>query len=163
MSRRGILAGMAAGVVLLMASSLQDTTPRLIWNASASVPTGLYWIAPGPVRRGDLVLIRLPPAIADLADQRGYLPRSAYLLKFVISVTGDRVCRFGDRLLVNGALRARAFARDRQHRHMPVWHGCHRLASGQVFVLAEEPDSFDSRYFGPLSHRHIIGRGVRIW
>ncbi len=163
MSRGSILAGMATGVVMLMASAPQDTTPWLVWNASASVPTGLYWIAPGPVRRGDLVLIRLPPAIADLADQRGYLPRSAYLLKFVISVTGDRVCRFSDRVLVNGALRARAFARDRHHRHLPLWHGCYRLASSQIFVLAEDPDSFDGRYFGPLSHRHIIGRGVRIW
>ncbi len=163
MSRGNILAGMAAGAVLLMTSSLQDTTPSLIWNASASVPTGLYWIAPGPVHRGDLVLIRLPPRIADLADRRGYLPKSAYLLKFVISVTGDRVCRFGDRVLVNGAVRARAFSRDRRHRQMPVWHGCYRLASGQVFVLAEDPDSFDGRYFGPLSHPHIIGRGVRIW
>jgi conjugative transfer signal peptidase TraF len=163
MSRGSILAGMAAGIVLLMAPVPQDTTARIVWNASASVPTGLYWIAPGPVRRGELVLIRLPPPIADLADQRGYLPRSAYLLKFVTGVTGDRVCRFGDRVLVNGAFRARAFARDIQHRHLPLWHGCYRLAASQVFVLAEDPDSFDSRYFGPLSHRHIIGRGVRVW
>ncbi len=163
MNRGGILAGMAAGGVLLIVSSLQDTTPRLVWNASASVPPGLYRIRSGPVHRGDAVLIRLPPRIADLADRRGYLPKSAYLIKFVIGIAGDRVCRFGDRVLVNGAFRARAFARDRQHRHLPLWHGCYRLASSQVFVLAEDPDSFDGRYFGPLSHRHIIGRGVRIW
>ncbi len=162
MSRTDILAGMATGVLLLMASSLQDTTPRLVWNASASVPPGLYWIAPGPVRRGDVVLIRLPPRIADIADRRGYLSKSAYLIKFIIGVTGDRVCRFEGRVFVNGAVRARAFSRDRRHRHMPVWHGCYRLASSQVFVLAEDPDSFDSRYFGPLSHQHVIGRGVRI-
>jgi conjugative transfer signal peptidase TraF len=163
MSRTDILAGMAAGVLLLMASSLQGTTTRLVWNASASVPPGLYRIEPGPVRHGDLALIRLPPRIADLADRRGYLPKSAYLIKFVIAVAGDRVCRFGARVFVNGAFRARPFTRDRQHRHMPAWHGCYRLASGQVFVLTNDPDSFDSRYFGPLSHQHIIGRGVRIW
>ncbi|MBX9587822.1 MAG: S26 family signal peptidase [Hyphomonadaceae bacterium] len=89
--------------------------------------------------------------------------KSAYLIKFIIGVTGDRVCRFGGRVFVNGAVRARAFSRDRRHRHMPVWQGCYRLASGQVFVLAEDPDSFDSRYFGPLSDHHIIGRGVRVW
>jgi conjugative transfer signal peptidase TraF len=163
MSRGSILAAMAAGVVLLMAPSLQGTTPSLIWNASASVPPGLYRIRSGPVHRGDVVLIRLPPRIADLAERRGYLPKSAYLIKFIIGVTGDRVCRFGGRVFVKGAFRARAFSRDRRHRHMPVWHGCYRLASGQVFVLAEDPDSFDSRYFGPLSHHHIIGRGARIW
>lgn len=163
MSRGGILVGMATGIVLLIASSLQDTTPSLIWNASASVPPGLYRIRSGPVQLGDVVLIRLPPRIADLADRRGYLPKSAYLIKFIIGVTGDRVCRFGGRVFVNGAVRARAFSRDRRHRRMPVWHGCYRLASGQVFVLAEDPDSFDGRYFGPLGDHHIIGRGVRIW
>ncbi len=163
MSRTVILAGTAAGVLLLMASSLQDTTPRLVWNASSSVPPGLYRIRSGPVHRGDVVLIRLPPRIADLADRRGYLPKSAYLIKFVIGIAGDRVCRFGDRVLVNGALRARTFSRDRQHRHMPVWHGCHRLASGQVLALTNDPDSFDGRYFGPLGHQHIVGRGIRVW
>lgn len=163
MSRRGILNGMAGAVVVLLASSLQDTKPRLVWNASASVPPGLYWIESDSGRRGDLVLIRLPRRIADLADRRGYLPKSAYLIKFITGVTGDRVCRSGDRVFVNGVCRARALSRDKQHRPLPVWHGCYRLARGQVFVLTSEPDSFDSRYFGALSHQHIVGRGVRIW
>src|SRR5581483_9871831 len=125
-------------------------------------PPGLYRIELGPVWRGDLALIRLPSHIAELADRRRYLPKSAYLIKFVIAVV-DRVCRFGDRVFVNGAFRTRALSHDRQHRHMPAWHGCHRLASDQVFVLTSDPDSFDSRYFGPLAHQHIVGRGIRIW
>ena len=58
MSRSRILAAMAAGA-LFTAAPLHGKTPWLVWNASPSVPLGLYRIDPGPVRRGDLVLIRL--------------------------------------------------------------------------------------------------------
>jgi type IV secretory pathway protease TraF len=110
-----------------------------------------------------VVLIRLPPRIADLADRRGYLPKSAYLIKFIMGVTGDRVCRFGGRVFVNGAVRARAFSRDRRHRRMPVWHGCRRLTPSELFVLSANPQSFDSRYFGPVSIRSVVGRAILLW
>jgi conjugative transfer signal peptidase TraF len=138
----------------------RPTAPVLVWNASASVPLGLYRIQSGPVRRGDLVLIRLPRDIADLADRRGYLPKSAYLIKYVVAVASDRVCRLGDRILVNGVFAARALRRDRSGRRMPVWHGCRMLALDEVFLLARDLQSFDSRYFGPLPVSAIVGRAV---
>jgi conjugative transfer signal peptidase TraF len=162
MTRRRILTVMAAGILLMLLSA-QRRAPRLVWNASASVPVGLYRIEPGPVRRGDVVLIRLPPDIAELAHQRGYLPKSAYLIKFVFAVAGDQVCRLGAYLLVRGVLVARASPRDRVGRRMPVWHGCRRLASGDLFVLANCQQSFDGRYFGALSVRAVIGRAVLLW
>jgi conjugative transfer signal peptidase TraF len=149
--------------VLLMVLSLQGMAPRLVWNASGSVPLGLYRIERAPVRRGDLVLIRLPPDIAALAHRRGYLPKSAYLIKFVLAVAGDQVCRLGANVLVRGVLAAHALPRDRLGRRMPVWHGCRRLASSELFVLAANPQSFDSRYFGLVSVRAVIGRAVLLW
>ena len=162
MSRRRILTVMAAGVLLTLLTT-QPTAPTLVWNASASVPLGLYRIRHGPPRRGDLVLIRLPADIADLAHRRGYLPKSAYLIKFVVAVAGDQVCRIGDRILVSGVLVARAMSRDRWRRGMPAWHGCRRLASGEIFVLARHPQSFDSRYFGPVPVSATVGRAVLLW
>jgi conjugative transfer signal peptidase TraF len=153
---------MAVGAVLLVAS-LPAKTPRLVWNASPSVPPGLYRFELSPVRRGDLVLIRLRPHVAELAHQRGYLPKSAYLIKFVVAVAGDRVCRLGDRLLVRGVFAARALPRDRLGRRMPVWHGCRRLAPGDLFILADNTQSFDSRYFGVVSVRAVVGRAVLLW
>ena len=162
MSRRRILTVVAGGVLLTLLTT-QPTAPALVWNASTSVPLGLYRIDPGPVRRGDLALIRLPPDIADLAHRRGYLPKAAYLIKFVLAVAGDQVCRLGDRILVRGVLVARALHRDRSGRRMLVWHGCRRLTSGEIFVLARHPQSFDSRYFGPVSVSAIVGRAVLLW
>jgi type IV secretory pathway protease TraF len=129
MTRKRILAVTAAGVTM-MALSLREPIPRLVWNASPSVPLGFYHIAPSSVRRGELVLARLPPKVADFTDRRGYLQRTAFLLKTVVASAGDRVCRFGAWIVVHGAFAARALPRDKRGRRLPVWRGCLRLASG---------------------------------
>jgi type IV secretory pathway protease TraF len=46
---------------------------------------------------------------------------------------------------------------------MPFWQGCRVLQTGEVFVLADHPGSFDSRYFGPLDTASIAGRAVLLW
>ncbi|MBX9588017.1 MAG: S26 family signal peptidase [Hyphomonadaceae bacterium] len=154
---------MAISVALLLAPAVTRPAPLLTWNASPSVPTGLYRIAPASPRAGDVALARLPSNVAALAARRGYLPRSAYLLKPVIAIPGDQVCRHGVRLRINGRLAALARPADRLGRPLPVWHGCRTLVAGEVFLLADDPDGFDSRYFGPLDHQHIIGRAFLIW
>ena len=162
MSRSRILAAIAAGA-LFTAVPLHGKTPWIVWNASPSVPLGLYRIDLGPVRRFDLVLIRLPPDVAELADRRNYLPKSTYLIKFVSAVAGDQVCRLGDRIFVRGALVVRALARDSLGRPMPSRQGCGQLASGDLFLLADNQQSFDSRYFGVVSARDVLGRAVLLW
>jgi conjugative transfer signal peptidase TraF len=146
---------------ILMADS--SRAPRFVWNASASTPTGLYWMAPARARRGDLVGLRLPASIAAFAAGRGYLPDIALLLKPIAGREGDRVCRWGARLFVNGVIRARASARDGADRSLPTWHGCVRLTIDHVIVLGASRDSFDSRYFGPIPTSAILGRAIPVW
>jgi len=153
---------MAAGALLTVAP-LQRKTPWIVWNASPSAPLGLYRIDLGPVRRFDLVLIRLPSDVAELVARRNYLPKSTYLIKFVSAVAGDQVCRLGDRIFVRGVLAARALTRDSLGRPMPRWHGCRQLASGDLFLLADNQQSFDSRYFGVVSARDVVGRALLLW
>ena len=105
----------------------------------------------------------LPGAAAELAHVRGYLPRSALVLKPVAAIAGDRVCRSSNRILINGKLRAVAADRDRAGRPLSVWRGCRTLRPGDVFVLSPKPDSFDSRYFGVLTRGRTVGRAVLLW
>lgn len=156
------LLGMSAGIALVMAAFLPKH-PLLIWNASPSVPIGLYRIAHGFPRIDDLVLAQLTGPMARLADRRGYLPRSAHLLKPVAAVAGDRVCRFGTHVFVRGRLAALARAKDNIGRHMPAWHSCRTIQSGELFLLAEDAASFDSRYFGPVRPEYLAGRAVLLW
>src|SRR5260370_20172849 len=46
-------------------------------NLTGSLPLGLYRTVPGPLVRGSLVLVCLPPRLAALARIRRYLPPGA--------------------------------------------------------------------------------------
>ena len=157
------LAGIAVALALLVAPSIRQQHPLFIWNASPSVAVGLYRVGETTHRVGDLVVLQLPPRIAALAARRGYLPRSAYLLKPIVATDGDRVCRFGARVFIRRRFVTFAHPADSAGRAMPSWHGCRTLKTGLIFVLADHPASFDSRYFGPLDANSIVGRAVLLW
>src|SRR5262245_27763091 len=158
------LLAMTLAVALIVAPVVaQQPGLLVIWNASSSVPVGLYLITQGSPRVGHLVVVRLPPAIAAFAARRRYLPASAYLLKPVAAVAGDLVCRFGDQVFVRRVLAGIAETADRDGNAMPAWQGCRTLQREEVFVLADHPASFDSRYFGPIDTASIAGRAILLW
>ena len=135
------------------------TTPAWVWNTTASAPTGLYWLSPArTVRVGDLVAVRPPDAQAAWMARRGYLPSGAVLVKRVVALAPSRVCRFGPRVTVDGALRALAEDADRRGRPLPRWAGCRRLAGSDLFLLNAAPRSLDGRYLGPLPRAAVVGR-----
>jgi conjugative transfer signal peptidase TraF len=139
------------------------TRPLLILNTSPSVAIGIYWLDPRRPLAGDLAAITLPEPVLTLADARGYLPAGALLIKRLATHTGDVVCRFASTVTINGQLVAVAQTTDRSRRAMPRWSGCSRVAAGQMFVLSDVPSSFDSRYFGKIARRQVLGTALPIW
>lgn len=139
--------------------------PRFIWNASASVPEGLYRVRPASVvRRGDLVALRPSAALSRYMAQRHYLPLGLPLLKHVVAVPGDRLCRSSARITVNGTAMGDALAHDRRGRPLPRWQGCSVLSAGQIFVMnSGVRASFDGRYFGPIDRARVLGRASPWW
>jgi conjugative transfer signal peptidase TraF len=137
--------------------------PRLLWNTSPSVPVGFYWIVSAAPTTGEFAVIRLPDALRALAAARGYLGETAYLIKPVAAGTADLVCRHAATLSINGQAVAQARTADARGRPLPRWTGCITLAAGQVLVLSSAPDSFDSRYFGPVDSRHVLGAARPVW
>ena len=137
---------------------------RLIWNASASAPIGLYWRTAGRPARGDLVLAWAPLWARFIADDRHYLPISVPVVKRIAAGAGDIVCASGSDIVINGNLVANRLETDTADRPLPRWEGCDVLAPGQFFLLmANVPDSFDGRYFGVTERQDIIGRLVPLW
>jgi conjugative transfer signal peptidase TraF len=133
--------------------------PKFIWNASASVPVGLYVLHPvGKLQVGDLVAVMPPKPLAVFLDQRRYLPIGVPMLKHVAALPGQKVCRLGRKVTVDGKAISDALDRDRFSRPLPVWHGCRVIAAGDVFLLNARWDSLDGRYFGPLPIAAIMGR-----
>jgi conjugative transfer signal peptidase TraF len=163
--RRGAVFAGAAALAALALPALLKPAPRLVWNASASVPIGLYWVSPQqPVRRGDLVLATLPGIARRLAAGRGYLPSNVPAAKRVAALADDRVCVIGADVWIDGRVVAHALSTDRLGRPLPHWTGCRTLAANEVFLVVEDVlDSFDGRYFGPIGTDHVIGRLVPLW
>jgi conjugative transfer signal peptidase TraF len=124
----------------------------LLINPSPSEPPGVYVRATdAPVRVGELIAFLAPPAAFPYADRRmAYLHRTP-ILKAVAATAGDEVCTLGGELRINGLRRAPIVLRDRRGDALPRWAGCRRLLLGEVFVFSNRvPNSFDSRYFGPV-------------
>lgn len=161
-----------AGVILLTAMATLGVarpglapTPRLIWNVSASVPVGLYAIAASDhYAVGDLVAARVEEPLAGILAERGYLGRGVPLIKRVLALPGQTVCRRGPIITVDGIDVGSALPRDRAGRELPVWRGCRRIAADQLFLMNwQVADSFDGRYFGPVPLAHLHGRATPLW
>lgn len=161
-----------AGLILLTALATLGVVrpglapaPRLIWNASASVPIGLYAISAGDhYAVGNLVAVRVQEPLAGILAERGYLGRSVPLMKRVLALPGQTVCRTGLIIAVDGTDVGSALPRDRGGRELPVWRGCRRIAGDQLFLMNwQVGDSFDGRYFGPVPRAQLLGRATPLW
>ena len=139
--------------------------PRLLWNASASVPIGLYFVNPaGTLHVGDLVLVKPPEALAMFLAERDYLGRGLPLLKHLLALPGQTVCRTGRLITVDGRTLGRALDLDHAGRSLPSWAGCRIVPDDEVFFMNWQSEySFDGRYFGPLPASTIVGRADPLW
>jgi conjugative transfer signal peptidase TraF len=160
--KRALLFGMTIPIIALGLASVTSLPTKLIYNASASAPFGFYWIDHEAISRGDYVYVRVPERVRNLIIQRGYLPPDVPLVKRVVGLDGDRICRRNDVVSVNETAVAIAKNRDGRGRKMPIWQGCHILTEHTIFLLQDHPQSFDGRYFGPVDRRLIIGRATRL-
>ena len=158
-----VMMHVAAGMIAV--SARPQPAPKLVWNASASVPVGLYRVQSArKLEVSNLVVVQPPKPLADFLAVGDYLPRGVPLLKRVAGVSGQRVCRIDFTVTVDGAPLGDARANDRRGRLLPVWQGCFILADDQVFLLNfASPDSFDGRYFGAIPKTSVVGRASPIW
>jgi type IV secretory pathway protease TraF len=105
-----------------------------------------------------------PEDLATRLAEGGYLPRGVPLIKRVLALPGQHVCRRELTIIVDGIEMGAAHERDRRGRLLPAWQGCRTIHQAEVFLMNwDEPASIDSRYFGPLPLSVIVGRAVPLW
>lgn len=176
--RAAVLAGMTVGLAAIFSPGLLRAVvpvtapgdpagafvPRLVYNASDSVPRGFYVIRAQPPRVGDIILTRLPGDAARQAAERGYLPAGVPLIKPIAAGYGDHVCVRNGIVRINGRVVTLTLRHDRQGRPMSAWPGCRLLTEHEWFLLGTmRAASFDSRYFGPVTHAITYGVAVPLW
>lgn len=158
-----VLMVISAAVVMLTIGA--KPLPRVVWNASESVPIGLYSVEPvGQLAVTNLVVAAPPQPLASFLAERGYLPLGVPLIKRILALPGQSICRHEHAIGVDGIEMGTALAHDRRGRPLPVWRGCRMIAQGEVFLMNwDEPASLDGRYFGPVPLSAIIGRAEPLW
>jgi conjugative transfer signal peptidase TraF len=137
-------------------------------NTSPSLPRGLYLLEAvhGVPYRGEIVLVCPPPAAAAVALERRYLDRGSCpggtkpLGKLVLACAGDRVELSAAGIVLNrcalgAASSSTTDTRGRRLARYPA--GAYSVGAQELWLFSPHRRSFDSRYFGPVSTRSVIG------
>jgi conjugative transfer signal peptidase TraF len=157
---------LTAGAAALVLSTIAGKpAKRYVWNVSGSVPVGLYRLLPtGDLFVTQLVAVQPPEPLATYLADQTYLPRGVPMLKRVLALPGQTVCRDGLAITVDTIAAGEARDRDSRGRPLPLWQGCQIIAAGEVFLMNwQSADSLDGRYFGVLPTSAIIGRAKPLW
>ena len=162
---RSVTILMTFGAVALVMSTRGEATPVYIWNASTSVPIGLYQLRPaGRLAVTELVAVRPPEPLANFLDLNGYLPIGVPMLKRVLALPGQTVCRKGLTISVDAIEMGEALSRDSRGRPLPVWQGCRVVGADELFLMNwQSEDSLDGRYFGLVPTSSVIGKALPVW
>jgi conjugative transfer signal peptidase TraF len=166
MTNRSVtLLAMAAAVAVIATTLGPKSAPHFVWNASESVPIGLYQVQPARHMTVTTLVVAYPPEpLATFLADGGYLPRDVPLIKRILALPGQTVCRTGLTIAVNAIEMGTARERDLRGRALPVWQGCRTVASDEVFLMNwDEPASLDGRYFGPIPSSAIVGQATPFW
>lgn len=164
---KGLAIGVAmlAGVWLVTEVGRPRLRPLLIWNVSGSVPMGLYLVRPVRQWVTNEIVVVLPHGVLAgwLADE-GYLPRGVPMLKRILALPGQAVCRREHVILIDEVEVGIAQESDRQGRPLPDWRGCRIIGGDELFLMNRQSDSsLDGRYFGPTATSDVIGRAIPVW
>ena len=163
--RAPTLVATLAGLSLLALQLGMSPLPIYMWNASASVPLGLYRLQSTDERYvTELVAVMPPEPLATFLADGSYLPRGVPMLKRVLALPGQTVCREGLTVIVDAIAMGTARERDGRGRPLPVWQGCRVVAVDELFLMNwRSADSLDGRYFGPIPASAVIGRAQPVW
>ena len=142
-----------------------EATPIYIWNASNSVPIGLYQLQPARMFAvTDLVVVRPPEPLATFLDLNGYLPIGVPMLKRMLALPGQTVCRKGLTISVDDIDMGDALSRDSRGRPLPVWQGCRVVGADELFLMNWQSEgSLDGRYFGLVPQSSVLGKALPVW
>ncbi len=106
-----------------------------------------------PVHRGDIVVFHRPPA--DKVDVN-----IAYLVKRVIGLPGETISSADGHVLINGHILREPYLPPGT---VTTQIKKQVIPAGDVFLMGDNrSNSYDSRFFGPVPEKLIVGRVIAI-
>jgi signal peptidase I len=133
-------------IALIILPSLEFLGQIIFLNQTASMPTGIY------VKNSSMKL-KIGDIIIFYAKDKNY-----NLLKYIAAHEGDEYCLdFESTLWVNGFPVAQKSI-VKYYGDLPAQSLCQTLKKDELLVLGEHPNSYDSRYFGPIKRDQVIAQ-----
>jgi conjugative transfer signal peptidase TraF len=160
-----VTAGITIGVGIL---SMALLVPHLIINTTPSAPVGLYWLTKyretptSVLKQGDQVIF-IPPIWIQEALHRVApgIDAERPWMKRVVAGPGDTVCMDDNNVIINNVWIAHRPLLQSYPVAVPT--GCETLKPERYFVMNDHPQSFDSRYVGPVPRAFIHGTVRPVW
>jgi len=134
-----------------------------MWNRTASIPVGLYMRTIDEVHVGSTVTFPAPPIAREYAILRGGRGDATPFIKPLAAGPGDEICAFetetGKWLIVDNKVVLSIQSIDKQGNPLPnfMMDDCRKLGLNEWLPIGMHPDSFDGRYFGPITSEDIQG------
>lgn len=119
------------------------------------------------IASGEFVLINTisyhlhPPRRGDIIAFRHDAPAPEIFIKRIIGLPGDRIAIDRGRVIVNGSVLPEPYVRFADDRSFPAA----TVPAGSLYVLGDNRvDSNDSRYWGFVNQREVLGKAIAgIW
>lgn len=148
----------------ILAQGCNQRGALFLHNESPSEPEGLYVRTNEAPAVGRLVTFMAPATAAGYVDQHLRNLRRTPVLKALAAGPGSFVCTASHRLMIDREVMAAIPARDRHGGRLPQWNGCRRLGAREWFAYSgRAPNSFDSRYYGPIRTDQVIAAYRPLW
>lgn len=120
-------------------------------NRTESMPRGIYLKqAQTKLKSGDIIVFYFDEFKSNL-------------VKYVVGVAPSEFCIDQEAILWLDSFPVAQLNIEKYPSKKPDQSQCQRLATDEILVIGEHPDSYDSRYFGPIKLERIIAQVELIW
>lgn len=143
-----LVAALITGIACM---AIEFFGPIFFINRTASMPQGIYAKNGGGLfKKGDIIIFN---------EGR----RKSNLIKYIAAVSGDRYC-FDEAgaLWVNEIPIAQKNI-EKYSQPFLAQSICNILNEGELLVIGDHENSYDSRYFGPIKKNDVIATAKLLW
>jgi len=141
----------ALAALVFASGARQDV---VLFNHSPSVPVGFYVRETSPPTHGMFVTVRARDVAPAQAAAHNYDDEGDRFIKRLTAMAGQEVCSDGRVLSIDDV---EAAIVQNGAGAPQGWIGCRTLGSTEILLLGDSANSFDGRYWGPISTDLVEG------
>jgi conjugative transfer signal peptidase TraF len=152
-------------IIFILSEIISLGPPKYYLNLSPSMPEGIYKLIPYDehLKVGDIVIFEVPKKARPYVYGREWLPKGWLLMKKVGALPGDKIFITKDAININDQYVGPVFKKDHEGKPLPKLRGVLNIPENNFLPIATYiQNSFDGRYFGPISSNLIRGKAELI-